>query len=212
VGVIQSSAGGTEALESTIAVVDPNEQLRVMLSWYDPADLLTDDGMLTNDLNLEVEDPGPDGNIATTGDNRTYRGNNFALEFSVPATTSGVIDTNNPVEAVFLNRPVQTGTWKIRVSSSDTTTTGANNAGCVTPATGNLLLNATGAAPGDTVITTGAGLQVIGSGVDGACDTTAAGTDVQLVAVAETAPIRPVGGGRLRRTGGIAHGSTGSPL
>jgi hypothetical protein len=190
VGVIQSSSGGTETLETTVAVVEPNEQLRVMLSWYDPADLATDDGFLTNNMNLEVEDPGPDGNIATTGDNRTYRGNNFAFEFSVPTSTSGIIDGNNPVEMVFVNRPVQTGTWKIRVNTSDTgadgtTPVGANGAACVTPATGNLLLNATAAAAGDAIVTTGAGLQVVGSGVDGDCDTTAAGTDVQLVAVGQ---------------------------
>jgi len=173
VGVLQSSVGGTETLEATVSVVDPNEQLRVMLSWYDPADLATDDGILTNNLNLEIQSP--------TG--AVYRGNNFALEFSVPTSTAGVIDQNNPIEAVLLNRPVQTGTWRIRVNSSDTTTTGANNAACVTPATGNLLLNATAASAGDAIITTGVGLQVVGSGVDGDCDTAAAGTDVQLVAV-----------------------------
>jgi len=173
VGVLQSSSGGTETLEATVSVVDPNEQLRVMLSWYDPADLATDDGILTNNLSLEIVSP--------TG--AVYRGNNFALEFSVPTSTAGVIDSINPIEAVILNRPVQTGTWKIRVNSSDATTTGANNAACVTPATGNTLLNATIPAAGDTTITTGAGLQVIGSGADGDCDTTAAGTDVQLVAV-----------------------------
>jgi len=184
VGVIQSSLGGTETLEATVSVVDPNEQLRVMLSWYDPADALDAGGLLINNLNLEVVDP--------TGA-VTYRGNNFAFEFSVPTSTSGVIDPNNPVEMVLLNRPVATGNWKIKVITTDTTTTGPNTGGsdvnkgaaCVTPATGNLLLNATVAAAGDAIITTGAGLQVVGSGVDGDCDTTAAGTDVQLVAAGQ---------------------------
>ena len=37
----------------------------------------------------------------------------------------------NPVEAVILDRPVETGTWKIRVLTSDTTTNPAENVPCI---------------------------------------------------------------------------------
>jgi hypothetical protein len=34
------------------------------------------------------------------------------------------------VETVILNRPVLTGTWKVRVKTSDSSVLGANNAAC----------------------------------------------------------------------------------
>ena len=169
-GVIQSSIGPTDTLESTFAVVEPNEQIRVALSWYDPPGVITSGGPLVNNLDLEVEDPS----------GRIYKGNNFSREFSVDTTIRSVTDIRNPYEAVILNRPVPPGTWKVRVRTDDTSVTGANSAACVAPGA-NGVINTT-AAEGDAVTTTGAGLPVVGSGADGDCDTPAAGDDVQVVA------------------------------
>src|SRR5262249_48031323 len=52
-----------------------NGQLRIALSWPDPPSAAGSGGLLVNDLDLEVESPGPDNNINTTADNIVYDGN-----------------------------------------------------------------------------------------------------------------------------------------
>ncbi len=158
---------GVNALETTVLVVEPNEQLRVALSWYDPASALDMGGLLVNNLDLEVEDP--NGN--------TYLGNNFAGQFSVHTGQGGLsVDTRNPVEAVILNRPVLLGTWKIRVKTADPSVMGASNAACT--------VGSNTVCGGDDGFDNlaGDGTPVCHSGANGVCESIAAGGDVQLVA------------------------------
>src|SRR5206468_1522999 len=125
--------GGTRFIE--------NGQLRIALSWPDPpsATLGTiangGSGALVNDLDLEVESPGPDNNIATTGDNVVYDGNVYIFGQPIQigqwaqsrqAADPAVHDTHNNIEAVHLTslvnpflpnggNQIPTGTWKVRV-------------------------------------------------------------------------------------------------
>jgi hypothetical protein len=135
-----------------------NGQLRIALSWPDaPSTTLgtpgnLGSGALVNDIDLEVEGPGPDNNIATTADNVVYDGNIYILgqpliigQWSLgrsagPATAH---DTHNNIEAVhlssFVNRfapnqgnQLTTGTWKVRVRRG----TGGATAGQITAISG----------------------------------------------------------------------------
>ena len=109
-------------------------QLRVAMAWSDPPSLAASAGSLINDLDLEVESPGPDGNIATTADNVVYDGNNYMLggvklgQWSQGRGTGAtdVADRRNPIEAVHLSSDPNgdgspsdsqliAGTWKVRV-------------------------------------------------------------------------------------------------
>ena len=114
--------GGTRAIA--------NGQLRVALSWPDPPSLENSGGTLINDLDLEVESPGADNNIATTADNVVYDGNVYISGQPLPTGQWGqgraiaqtaVHDLRNNIEAVHLTSNVggsnqlPIGTWKVRV-------------------------------------------------------------------------------------------------
>jgi hypothetical protein len=115
-----------------------NGQLRVALSWPDPPSPVggvNGGGALINDLDLELESPGPDGLIGTPGDNVVYDGNVYiqgqpccAGQWSQgrPTGQAAVHDTHNNIEAAHLSSAVSaslpnggnqlvTGTWKVRV-------------------------------------------------------------------------------------------------
>jgi hypothetical protein len=109
-----------------------NGQLRIALSWPDPPSAENSGGLLINDLDLEVESPGPDNNIATTGDNIVYDGNNYITGLPMPVGQWGqgravaspaVHDVRNNIEAMHLTsfvsvavgNQLKTGTWKVRV-------------------------------------------------------------------------------------------------
>jgi hypothetical protein len=170
VGVIQASTGTAVVREATFNIVEPNEQIRVALSWMDAPSGLDAGGLLTNDLDLEVVSP--------TG--KLYKGNNFILEFSVDTTLGNEVDFRNPVEAVFLNRPVETGTWTVRVRTTDTTITGAPGAPCVVPPAGSTTL--TGAGYSSVAGGGGAGLiEYVPANGSGVCTDAASGSDVQAV-------------------------------
>jgi hypothetical protein len=107
--------------------------LRIALAWVDPPSVTLSDGTLINDLDLEVESPGPDGNLAATADNITYDGNVYNLgagpragQWSLPRGGGDVADLRNPVEAVHVpsdlngdgnpsDSRLYTGTWRVRV-------------------------------------------------------------------------------------------------
>src|SRR5262245_23075381 len=112
-----------------------NGQLRVALSWPDPpsATLGTianqGSGALVNDLDLEVESPGPDNNIATAGDNVYIFCQPIQIgqwSQSRGSIDPAVHDFHNNIEAVHLTtlvnpflpnggNQIPTGTWKVRV-------------------------------------------------------------------------------------------------
>jgi hypothetical protein len=116
--------GGSRAIQ--------NGQLRIALSWPDPPSAANSGGLLVNDLDLEVESPGPDNDITTTADNIVYDGNVYitgalmpAGQWSQgrPAANPALHDVRNNIEAVHLSTFVSatlpnqlvTGTWKVRV-------------------------------------------------------------------------------------------------
>ncbi|HKB07369.1 MAG TPA: thrombospondin type 3 repeat-containing protein [Candidatus Polarisedimenticolia bacterium] len=99
--------------------------LRVALAWTDPPDLAGSDGMLINDLDLELESPGPDnclfqGDVPPGGvvcgatsadDNVIYDGNVYQSgggprvgQWSLARTAAqpDLGDTRNPIEAIHL--------------------------------------------------------------------------------------------------------------
>jgi len=110
-------------------------QLRVALAWPDPPGVAGGDGALINDLDLEVESPGPDNDIATAADNLVYDGNVYILgqgprsgQWSQGRLPAGfdVGDKRNPVEAVHLTADLNgdgdaldsqlvAGVWRVRV-------------------------------------------------------------------------------------------------
>jgi hypothetical protein len=111
-------------------------QLRIALSWPDPPSAAASGGTLINDLDLEVEGPGPDNNIDTTINNEIYDGNVYILGEPLPvgqwslkraAGGADIGDRRNTIEAVHLSSLVRnspgtnndnqlyTGTWKVRV-------------------------------------------------------------------------------------------------
>jgi len=132
-GVNSIVIGGTRFIE--------NGQLRIALSWPDPPSTVLGtlanlgSGALVNDLDLEVESPGPDNNIAATGDNVVYDGNVYIQGQPIlfgqwsnghPVSQASVHDKYNTIEAVhvstLVNRflpnsgnQIPTGTWKVRV-------------------------------------------------------------------------------------------------
>ncbi|HEV8700085.1 MAG TPA: thrombospondin type 3 repeat-containing protein [Candidatus Polarisedimenticolia bacterium] len=126
-------------------------QLRIAVAWSDPPSVAASAGSLINDLDLEVESPGPDHNINLTGDNIVYDGNNYMLggvkrgQWSqgraVGVTDIG--DRRNPIEAVHLSADpngdgspadsqLYTGMWKVRVKRG----TGGATPGQITVITG----------------------------------------------------------------------------
>ena len=126
-----------------------NGQLRIALSWPDPPSLENSGGTLINDLDLEVESPGPDNNIATTGDNLVYDGNVYIRGALLPAGQwaqgrgvgpAPAHDRRNNIEAVHLStfvgngspNQLPTGTWKVRVLRG----TGGATAGQITAING----------------------------------------------------------------------------
>jgi subtilase family protein/thrombospondin type 3 repeat protein len=110
-----------------------NGQLRIALSWPDPPSAVSlTGGEIINDLDLEVESPGPDNDIALTADNKVFDGNVYILGQGLPAgqwgqargsTATPTHDERNNIEAVHLSSFVSddvanqlfTGTWKVRV-------------------------------------------------------------------------------------------------
>jgi Thrombospondin type 3 repeat len=123
----------TTRLVGPSRVVDRG-QLRIAVAWPDPPSLAGSAGALINDLDLEVESPGPDNDIATTADNLTYDGNVYIFNTvkdgqwsqSRGSGSLDVSDKRNPVEAVHLtadpngdgdpsDSQLYTGTWKVRV-------------------------------------------------------------------------------------------------
>jgi len=109
--------------------------LRVALAWPDPPGTSLGDGAIINDLDLEIESPGPDGDLATTADNVVYDGNVYVMGLGPRAgqwsTGRAVValdlaDTRNPVEAIHVSAdpdgdgstadtPLYAGTWRVRV-------------------------------------------------------------------------------------------------
>ncbi|HZN03196.1 MAG TPA: thrombospondin type 3 repeat-containing protein, partial [Candidatus Polarisedimenticolia bacterium] len=107
--------------------------LRIALAWIDPPGTALGDGALINDLDLEVESPGPDGSLATTADNLIYDGNLYNLglgpragQWSAPRVAADLADLRNPVEAVHIpsdlngdgnpaDSRLYAGTWRVRV-------------------------------------------------------------------------------------------------
>ena len=109
--------------------------LRVAMAWPDPPGTTLGDGTIINDLDLEVESPGPDGNLATTADNVVYDGNVYTLgqgprvgQWSAGRAVGALdlADTRNPVEAIHVSAdpngdgstvdsPLYAGTWWVRV-------------------------------------------------------------------------------------------------
>jgi hypothetical protein len=100
-------------------------QLRVALSWPDPPSAAGSGGTLVNDLDLELEGPGPDNCLApgeirfdgttcpagSAADNDIYDGNVYILGEPIPAgqwslrrgaEQQNIADTRNPVEAIHL--------------------------------------------------------------------------------------------------------------
>jgi hypothetical protein len=140
----------TTRVVGTTRIVDRG-QLRIALAWPDPPSLAGSGGTLINDLDLEVESPGPDNNIATTADNVTYDGNVYTEgtiktgQWSLPRSfgVADIGDQRNPVEAVHLSADpngdgdtsdsqLVTGTWKVRVKRG----TGGATPGQITVLTG----------------------------------------------------------------------------
>jgi hypothetical protein len=113
----------------------PNGQLRIALAWIDPPSPPGSGGQLVNDLDLELESPGPDNDILTAADNLFYVGNRYIQDDPLPAgqwsqdfTPAQIAlgearDLRNPVEAIHLSslvdgiKPNQllTGTWRVTV-------------------------------------------------------------------------------------------------
>ncbi|HKB08669.1 MAG TPA: S8 family serine peptidase, partial [Candidatus Polarisedimenticolia bacterium] len=139
----------TRMLGST-RVVDRG-QLRIALAWSDPPSAAGSPGTLVNDLDLEVESPGPDNNINLTADNVIYDGNNYRgggtsfgqWSLGRPFGSADIGDKRNPIEAVHLSADVNgdgnpsdsqlvTGTWKVRVKRG----TGGATPGQITVLTG----------------------------------------------------------------------------
>ena len=139
-------SNSTTVIEHTFLVDAPNSvmlggggravslgALRVALAWIDPPGTALGDGTLINDLDLEVESPGPDGNLATTADNLLYDGNVYSLglgpragQWSAPRLGGDLADLRNPVEAVHVpadlngdgnpsDSRLYAGTWRVRV-------------------------------------------------------------------------------------------------
>ncbi len=115
-------------------------QLRVALSWPDPPNAVLGtaanggSGTLVNDLDLEIQSPGPD-NIYGNADDVVYDGNDYILgkrccigqwALGRSTTQTAAHDARNNIEAVhlstFVDKDVQnagnqlvTGTWHVRV-------------------------------------------------------------------------------------------------
>jgi hypothetical protein len=111
----------------------PNGQLRIALAWIDPPSPPGSGGQLVNDLDLELQSPGPD-NTIDTADDLFYLGNRYIQGRPLPAgqwsqdfLSDGLAvearDTRNPVEAIHLSTKVDdrtpnqlvAGTWKVTV-------------------------------------------------------------------------------------------------
>jgi hypothetical protein len=149
-------------------------QLRVAVAWSDPPSLAASAGSLINDLDLEVESPGLDGNLATTADNIVYDGNNYMLGgVKLGQWSNGrapiapdVSDRRNPIEAVHLSADPNgdgnpsdsqliAGTWRVRVKRGS----GGATPGQITVITGasedtngNFRLDAGEDTDGDTLL------------------------------------------------------------
>jgi len=139
-------------------------QLRVAMAYADPPSLAGSAGSAINDLDLEVESPGPDGDILTTADNRVYDGNVYLQgsvkvgQWSASRTTVAADrgDRRNLVEAVHLTSDLNgdgntddsqlvAGTWKVRVkrgAGGATPGSISNLTGAVEDANGNGRLDA----------------------------------------------------------------------
>ena len=110
-------------------------QLRIALAWPDPPSAALSDGALINDLDLELESPGPDNNINVTADNVLYDGNVYVTALGPRRGqwsqgrafgSADINDKRNPVEAIHLSADpngdgnpadssLPVGTWIVRV-------------------------------------------------------------------------------------------------
>ena len=114
--------------------------LRAALAWPDPPSVTGSGGLLINDLDLELESPGPDNNLTTTADNVIYDGNIYVSQKGPRAgqwsrgrgpVDPDLSDRRNPVEAIHLSaapedpdlglQPSQlvVGTWRARVKRGE---------------------------------------------------------------------------------------------
>ncbi|HXV76357.1 MAG TPA: S8 family serine peptidase, partial [Candidatus Polarisedimenticolaceae bacterium] len=138
------TVSASEVETATFDVCNPDEELRVVLTWLDPASL---DGTLTNDLNLRLVSPMDD-----QGQQRIYFGNYFTDDnnrngvldlnedcpgltgqigtisqsaWSLPSCGNTVADTANPTEMIVLSpdpagdgsipSQIEIGQWTIEV-------------------------------------------------------------------------------------------------
>ncbi len=131
--IFRVDSDSTRAGSGAAAIVDRG-QLRVAVAWPDPPSLAGSGGLLVNDLDLEVQSPGPDGVLDVGGDDIVYDGNNYQQsgiktgQWSQGRGTGipDVGDYRNPVEAVHLSadpngdgNPADSqlfvGNWRVRV-------------------------------------------------------------------------------------------------
>jgi subtilase family protein/thrombospondin type 3 repeat protein len=111
-------------------------QLRIALAWSDPPSGAGSAGTIVNDLDLEVDSPGPDG-ILGNSDDITYDGNNYNTGQSKTieqgqwslgrsSVSPDEADKRNPIEAIHLSADpngdgdptdsqLVTGQWRVRV-------------------------------------------------------------------------------------------------
>ncbi|MBL8755762.1 MAG: S8 family serine peptidase, partial [Planctomycetes bacterium] len=112
----------------SIQVAPGETQLKICMTYLDPAGVVAAAIDRVNDLSLTVTSPG--GTI--------YRGNN-GLTANNTSTSGGVNNTIDTVENVFLNNPVA-GTWTVTITAP-TVTTDAHIATAATDATYALVVN-----------------------------------------------------------------------
>ena len=112
----------------SIQVAPGETQLKVCMTYLDPAGVVAAALDRVNDLSLTVTSPG--GTI--------YRGNN-GLTANNTSTSGGAANTIDTVENVFLNNPVA-GTWTVTITAP-TVTTDAHIATGATDATYALVVN-----------------------------------------------------------------------
>jgi hypothetical protein len=143
-------SAATRVLLSGARIVDRG-QLRVAMAYADLPSLAASAGTIINDLDLELESPGPDNNIATTADNRFYDGNVYVAgsvrlgQWSQGRLVGGIDlnDKRDTVEAVHVSADPDgngdtgdsqlfTGTWKVRVKRG----TGGATPGSISQLTG----------------------------------------------------------------------------
>ncbi|MGH3863045.1 thrombospondin type 3 repeat-containing protein, partial [Actinokineospora sp.] len=148
---VDSDSTRTVLIGGVSAKIVDRGQLRIAVAWSDPPSGPGTAGALVNDLDLEVESPGPDGTLSSTTDNIIYDGNNYQQgtikqgQWSLGRTPAGTDlgDRRNPIEAVHLSADANgdgsvadsqlfVGTWRVRVKRG----AGGATAGQITVLTG----------------------------------------------------------------------------